>query len=94
MFYHGGHGAAVGRNQFLPLKTLNSLNTTFYGKESYEYQAKNFLKKPSFARLQYGGDTEVVENHTERFPRASLNSSIRLRDLRDRLRDLRGETLK
>jgi hypothetical protein len=45
------HSAAVGRKQFLPLKTLNSLNTTFYGKESYEYQAKNFLKLKSFAHL-------------------------------------------
>jgi hypothetical protein len=45
------HGAAVGRNQFLPLKTLNSLNTTFYGKENYEYHAKNFLKLKGFAHL-------------------------------------------
>jgi hypothetical protein len=50
-FHHGDHSAAFGRNQFLPLKTLNSLNTTFYGKESYEYQVKNFLKLKSFAHL-------------------------------------------
>jgi len=49
--HHEGHSAAFGRNQILPLKTLNSLNTTFYGTESCEYHAENFLKKQSFAHL-------------------------------------------